>query len=58
MTWDKWTNGILGLWVVASAFVGFSAEVLQVNLIITGVLLALTSFGSLLAMPGEHRTFR
>lgn len=58
MTWDKWVNGILGFWVVASAFVGFSAEALQINLIITGVLLALISFGSLLTMPGERRTFR
>ncbi len=59
MTWDKWVNGILALWVIASSFVGFSAEAMQVNLIVTGVLIALTSFGSMLATSQEqHRILR
>ena len=55
MTWDKWANGILGLWVAVSAFFGFTAEVMQINLVVSGFLIAVISFLTAESMAETRR---
>ena len=55
MTWEKWVNGILGLWVAVSAFLGLAAATMQINLIISGLIIAGVSFLSAASMPEERR---
>jgi len=43
--WQNIVNGILGLWIVALAFLGFSESLHRFLLIITGIFIALIAFG-------------
>ncbi len=45
--WKNWVNGILGLWIIVSAFVGMSANGMTVNLVIVGIIVAILSFAGL-----------
>ena len=44
----QWLNGILGLWVLISPFVGFSASGMTANLVIVGVVVAILGFAGAL----------
>jgi hypothetical protein len=43
-TWTQWLNGILGLWVLISPFVGFSPDGMTTNLVIVGLVVAILGF--------------
>lgn len=49
--WQNWVNGILGLWVILTAFLGFPANVGRILLIITGLVIAVLSFWSAATCP-------
>ena len=55
MTWDKWVNALLGLWIIVSALISFSAQTLRINLIVTGVIIAAISLLTLSQAPHEYR---
>jgi len=42
--WQNKLNGILGLWVIALAFLGFSDSMHRVLLVMTGIILVVASF--------------
>ena len=42
--WQNWVNGILGLWVILMAFLGFSASMSRILLIISGLVIAVLGF--------------
>ncbi len=42
--WTQWVNGILGLWVLISPFLGFSPDGMTTNLVIVGILVAILGF--------------
>ena len=42
--WQQWVNGILGLWVIVVAFLGFTGNTLMWTLVITGVVVAILGF--------------
>jgi len=44
--WKNWLNGILGLWVLISPFVGLSGGAMQTNLVIVGIVIAVLGFWS------------
>ena len=54
MTWDKWVNALLGLWIIVSALISFSAQTLRINLIVTGVIIAAISLLTLSQAPHEY----
>jgi len=41
--WEHWLDFIVALWLIISAFVGFSAYAMQVNLIISALVIAISS---------------
>ena len=43
MTWQGWVNFIAGLWIILSAFIGFTADAMVNNLVITGIVVAALS---------------
>jgi hypothetical protein len=52
--WQHWINAVLGLWVILSAFLGFSAEAMTTNLVIVGIVVAILGFwGAYDASKGE-----
>ena len=44
----QWLNGILGLWVLISPFVGFTPSGMTANLVIVGVVVAILGFAGAL----------
>jgi len=38
--WQQWANLVLGLWVIAIAFLGLSAYALMWTLVVTGIIIA------------------
>lgn len=42
--WQQWINGILGLWVIALAFIGLTGTTLTWTLAITGIVVAALGF--------------
>ncbi len=42
--WQQWVNAILGLWLILSAFLGFSASAQTTNLVIVGIIVAVLGF--------------
>ena len=52
--WQNKLNGILGLWVIALAFLGFSVSMHRVLLVITGLLIATVAFlGRFIIKPAK-----
>ncbi len=50
--WQQWLNLLLGMWVILSAYLGFSADGMVTNLTISGLIIAgLALWGAL-----EHTT--
>lgn len=46
--WQHWVNLLAGIWLITSPYVGFTAEAMTTNLIITGVIVgALSLWGGL-----------
>jgi len=41
--WEHWLDFIVGLWLILSAFVGFSAYGMEINLIVSGLVIAISS---------------
>ena len=37
--WQQWVNLVLGLWIILSAFAGFTASGTVTNLTVTGLLI-------------------
>lgn len=52
--WQQWINLILGLWIAVSAYVGFSASVMAMNLLVTGLVVAALSLWGALAHRSEE----
>lgn len=52
--WQQWINALLGLWVLAIAFLGFSGDALMWTLAVTG--LAIAVLGVWGAMQDEQMT--
>ncbi|MFH1173272.1 MAG: SPW repeat protein [bacterium] len=42
--WQAWVSGVIGLWLILSAFLGFSNDFMVWNLVITGILVAVFGF--------------
>ena len=42
--WQNWVNGILGLWIILMGFLGLSASLSRILLIISGLVIAILSF--------------
>lgn len=40
----QWINGILGLWVLISPFIGFTPAGMTTNLVIVGIVVAILGF--------------
>ncbi|MBI2610270.1 SPW repeat protein [Candidatus Giovannonibacteria bacterium] len=40
MTWERWLNAVLGLWLIVSPFLGFAANAMMINLVVVGLVLA------------------
>jgi hypothetical protein len=38
--WKQWLNLLFGLWVIASAYMGFTADTMATNLTISGIVIA------------------
>lgn len=38
--WQQWVNFIAGLWIIASAYMGFSLDAMATNLTISGIIVA------------------
>lgn len=46
--WKQWLNFILGLWIVLSAYLGFTPDAMVTNLTVTGIIMAGLSLWSAL----------
>ncbi|MCI0619584.1 SPW repeat protein [Candidatus Wolfebacteria bacterium] len=44
--WQNWVNGILGLWILISPFVGLEGSNMTTNLVIVGIVVAVLGFWS------------
>lgn len=42
--WQQWINGLLGIWIIVTAFVTWTYSGLRANLIITGIIIAILGF--------------
>jgi hypothetical protein len=38
--WQQWLNLIVGLWIVVSAYLGFGAETMATNFVVSGAIVA------------------
>lgn len=54
--WQQWTNVILGLWIVALPFAGFTLDTLDGLLVLTGLVIgALALWGAIYERSDMHR---
>ncbi|MFH1226053.1 MAG: SPW repeat protein [bacterium] len=44
--WQVWLNGLIGLWLILSAFLGFEGPALIWNLVVSGIVVAILGFWS------------
>ena len=51
--WQQWVNGVLGLWVIVVAFLGFTGATLMWTLAITGVVVAVLGFWGAMGTSGS-----
>ncbi len=51
----NWLNGVLGLWVVLIAFLGFSSTLNKILLVITGGVIAFYSFKMASSFKSDER---
>lgn len=51
--WQQWVNGILGLWVIVVAFLGFTGSTLMWTLAITGIVVAVLGFWGAMSANGS-----
>ncbi|OHA42659.1 MAG: hypothetical protein A3G59_00510 [Candidatus Taylorbacteria bacterium RIFCSPLOWO2_12_FULL_47_20] len=42
--WQHWINGVLGLWLIVSSFLEFSASAMSTNIIVVGIVVAVLAF--------------
>ncbi|MCC2630805.1 MAG: hypothetical protein K0S38_614 [Candidatus Paceibacter sp.] len=50
--WQQWLNVLAGLWLILSAYLGFTVDTMVINLTVTGIVVAgLALWGAL-----EHNT--
>ena len=42
--WQDWLNGILGIWVIVIAFLGFTGSTLTWVLVVSGIVIAVLGF--------------
>jgi hypothetical protein len=56
--WQQWVNAILGIWVVALAFVGITGMALMWTLVVTGVVVAILGFWGAAMSSSETSTTR
>lgn len=52
----KWATGLMGLWLIASAFLTFSEEVMTANLMIVGFLVAAIGFIGLVGTERDAKS--
>ena len=50
--WQNWVNGILGIWVIVVAFLGFTGSTLMWTLVVTGLVVAILGFWAAGAKKG------
>jgi hypothetical protein len=54
--WQQWINFILGLWVIAVPFIGFTGGAMVYALVVTGIVIAaLGLWGALYEQSSTHR---
>ena len=59
--WQQWVNVLLGLWIIGSGYVGFTAQGLTTNSTIVGILVALLALWGALeytSRSGDHSRVR
>ena len=56
MLWKTWTIGIVGLWLVVAAFLGFTQQVNLWNTLIVGLIAIVAAFGIVSAKPRQAWT--
>jgi len=54
--WQQWVNFVAGLWLIASAFMAFSASAVSTNLIVTGIIVAVLGLWGAIAHTREADT--
>ena len=54
--WKNWINGILGLWLIISPFVGMTLAGMTTNLVIVGIVVAVLSFVGLYQTDYQRQT--
>jgi hypothetical protein len=56
MVWQHWVNFLVGLWIVLSAYLGFSSDTMVMNLTISGIIVAILALWGALAQ-GSSRSY-
>jgi len=56
MLWKTWTLGIVGLWLVLAAFLGFTQQGNLWNNLIVGLIAIVAAFGMVSTKPGQAWT--
>ncbi|HUQ30286.1 MAG TPA: SPW repeat protein [Candidatus Paceibacterota bacterium] len=51
--WQQWTNAILGAWLIAVPFLGFTGTGLAWALVLTGIAVSVLSLWSVGRVPAE-----
>ena len=51
--WQQWVNFVVALWVIVSAFLGFSASAMTTNLVISGAIIAVLAVWGALSNASE-----
>lgn len=56
--WQHWLNFVLGLWLILSAFIAFTASGMTTNLIIVGIAVAVLALWGALEGRVQHAVER
>jgi hypothetical protein len=49
--WQDWINGLLGIWVIISPYLGMSESGLKSNLVITGIVIVILAVWAAMSRP-------
>lgn len=54
--WQQWINFIVGLWIILSAYLGFTPANMATNLTISGIIVAVLALWGALKHNSSHTT--
>lgn len=54
--WQQWINLLAGLWLILSAYLGFTPAMMVTNLTVTGVIVAALGLWGALEHNAMHKT--